>query len=100
MICVFIIGSVLSKIWSFQSFGKKDEATDFHAIKNEFQCQYCIKIDGKFIYSIGRVNNTFKFFQIRSAYCAKWSSKLAHFLLSVTPKYLKILCKVILLTMI
>ena len=31
-----IIGSVLCKICSFQTFGKKIGTTDFHAIKTEF----------------------------------------------------------------
>ena len=40
-------------------FGEKIGTTDFHAIKNEFQCRFRLTIDGKFIYIIGQVNNTF-----------------------------------------
>ena len=45
----------------------KIETTDFHETKNEFSCRCHLSIDGKFVYSIGQVNNTFNFFLIRSA---------------------------------
>lgn len=63
-------------------------------------CRCHLKIDGKFTYGIEQVNNTITFFQLRSAYWEKWSSKLAHFLVfqNFDPIYLKMLHKVILLT--
>ena len=47
-----------------QTLWQKIGTTDLRAIKNG--CR--LKIDSKFIYSIGQVNNTFKFFQIRKSY--------------------------------
>ena len=63
------------KIMVFSKFGKKIGATDFHTTKNEFWSWCPLKIDGKFIRSIGQANNAFEFFQIRSAYWKRWSSK-------------------------
>ena len=52
---------------AFQILAKKIGTTDFHVIKKLVLMLILLKIDVKFIYSIGQVNNTFIFFQIRSA---------------------------------